>query len=103
MTFDGAESTISYGEGLIRSSAERVDHSTHGTAPEASDAINSEPAAVSPTVLISSDSCVAAAADVITDIDITVEPDSLPDDSRVSNINTSETAAEMVMTRSQSQ
>ena len=38
----------------------------------------------------------------MTDIDITAEPNSLPDYSCVSNINISEIAAEMVMTRSQS-
>ena len=64
--------------------------------------INSEPEAVSSTVPISSDSCVAAAVDVMTDVDILVEPNSLPGDSSMSNINTTGTAAKMVMTRSQS-
>ena len=74
MTADGADSQISYGEESIRSSSARADLSTHGAAPEASDVINSEPAAVSSTVPISPDSCVAVAADAMTDVDITVEP-----------------------------
>ena len=65
-------------------------------------AINSEPAAVSPTVHMSSTSCVAAAADVMKDIYIIVEPGSHPNNSHLSIINTLEDVTEMVMTRSQS-
>ena len=38
----------------------------------------------------------------MTDVDILVEPNSLPGDSSMSSINTTGTAAKMVMTRSQS-
>ena len=103
MTSEGAESPISYGEEeSIRSSSAPVDHSIHGAAPDVSVTINSEPAAVYPTVPVSSDSCVAAAADVMTDIDIIAEPDSHPNKSRLPNINTPEVTSEMMMNRSQS-
>ena len=102
ITDDGPESPIDHGEESIRSSSAGVGHSTLGAAPEASVAINSDPADVSPTGPVSPDCCVAGASDAMTDVVITTKPGSISDGTGVSNINRTEPGTAMVMNRIQS-